>query len=606
MRRSRGLTLGTVLAIAALAVVLGFSLAAVGTYQIGLSASRHNHEVAKERAESAISQTIGVLAATPTFGRQGESVAQIDTAVNHTPAAGVVCFKPQQTLSQVLAGSPVLSWLGVGAAQQTVPCSLNNFDALQPMPSRAGWNGLMVPASSIQLLGCGYAGAEVVQVECIVDFPPFNYAVASSGPLEMESSQVASVKSVADVPNGPLLPGNVLSDNGSPAALTVGDGCLVKGDARACGEVVVAPQGTVAGEVLNQQQAVSLPTLNAADYDPMAHGPYLPLPDTLPDLTLDGWCRRQGDLTVTGDLKLDNCVLFATGNVTVQGAVTGTGAIVVEGNLKLAGGAQIANQNAVCVLCNGQVEVDGSGARNLFVGVIYCRNNFLAQHMTLVGSFLMNAPDPASTLRLVDSSVYWTAQTVGFSMPTEADFALRAAPALTIGSMVEQPGQPPAPTGKAPTFDLLKPTVNSVSALDDVFLLGVTTRNGQPLYRLYWHGIDPTTGQTRTPPFRIVPPDSPWATLGLHTLPTSAVGVLESTTVKGLMVKLNDDLKNVIKVSDVAAASAALRKAIERDIQTAQSQMVPMTSVSGNFWFDPNQYLSISDRMRIAYWHVLP
>jgi hypothetical protein len=66
-----------------------------------------------------------------------------------------------------------------------------------------------------------------------------------------------------------------------------------------------------------------------------------------PSPVLGGFARAQGSYTVQGDLKLDGALLLIEGDLNVSGRITGTGAVIVTGNISAGGASLTGDPNAL-------------------------------------------------------------------------------------------------------------------------------------------------------------------------------------------------------------------------------------------------------------------
>jgi hypothetical protein len=117
---------------------------------------------------------------------------------------------------------------------------------------------------------------------------------------------------------------------------------------------------------------------------------FLASSDTSP--TLEGYCRASMGYVVSGNLTLNSAVLYVDGDLTVNGAIMGTGAIFVTGRTTVNAAQQASDlsaDNVVALASLGDVTLTAqSRANNFFRGVIYTEGNFTASHISLMGSFV--------------------------------------------------------------------------------------------------------------------------------------------------------------------------------------------------------------------------
>ena len=82
---------------------------------------------------------------------------------------------------------------------------------------------------------------------------------------------------------------------------------------------------------------------NPQDWDPIGRPDVKEIPVFFNSIALDGYMRSDEPVAVSGDLRLDNALLYINGNLTVTGSVSGVGTIVVTGKLTV--GKEISLEN---------------------------------------------------------------------------------------------------------------------------------------------------------------------------------------------------------------------------------------------------------------------
>jgi hypothetical protein len=100
---------------------------------------------------------------------------------------------------------------------------------------------------------------------------------------------------------------------------------------------------------------------------------------------------RNGDLVIDGDIDLNGALIYATGNITINGTVTGEGGIISEKNVTISGHSALKADSKVAVIAGGDLTLTGTGAeRSMFSGLIYGQGAVRASNVTVVGGLVAN------------------------------------------------------------------------------------------------------------------------------------------------------------------------------------------------------------------------
>lgn len=380
----RGNSLASVLIVMGLVLTLAFVLAGAGMAHLNVAQHQESSQLAQEHAESVIALALQrILESDGHFGENG-SGAPLE-------------------LSLVEGATGRLSF----TALPGVPPSLNNFSS-----DTARQNGglRLVPAHSIHLVGVGTCRGVRRRVETLLFVPPFPYAIASEGPVVGERLLVGAVNEAPAEPRldpDQLLPGHILSNSAEPEAISLGTGTTVTGNVRAPGGIVTTPDVVVRGQLESGSAPGPVPRVRLQDYDPagredlqaLVGTPADPLVDPAP---LTGFFRADQSLTVSGDLELQNGVVYVDGDLDVRGAVHGTGLVVATGRVLVAAGAALDPSNHAVLLAGRGARLEGQGkASSAFQGVVYTEGPFQAERMSLVGAFVAG---PGGSLQLEDAA----------------------------------------------------------------------------------------------------------------------------------------------------------------------------------------------------------
>ncbi len=367
MLQKRGVGLGSTLLVTAIVAILGFALAAASVTHINLMSRADNSSAALALARNAIATTLGHLCT--------------DKAFKQT----ITVTGPDGSKAQLTFDDPSLG----------IPLSLNNLTG--PASTLAA-DGQVVPLQGAYLVARAKVRGVTRQVRALYNLPPFPYAAASDGPILSPGNLVVGALKEGQDPNEPpanLLPADLLTNDTGASALTLGPSTSIRGDLRSGGGVSLDPGTRVAGRVLTDQDRLAVPEMKAASYDPVTLGqPYADLDESYPETTFTGTLRRDGNVTVTGPLKLDRALVFVTGNLNLQGGVKGSGILVTLGNLTVTGQADIEPDSRVALLCGGKLDLQGSGpASSNIKGLVYAEGGVSAKQLKLRGALVArNAP----------------------------------------------------------------------------------------------------------------------------------------------------------------------------------------------------------------------
>lgn len=380
----QGLTSGTVLLMVLMLLTMAVALTR-GQMQIRMEMDAYqNRKDARMLAETAIGQTIQAIYQHPDYGQANPASATNTVYSQGLPAGawGLATFDPAT------------------AAARGCPVSTNNLGK----PAGPGYQQRLIPNDGIQVVGFGHCANQDQVVVATLMAPPFPFALTTSGPLQAKGGvQVAGLKALpaagASVPEEDLRQASLLCNASGDEAVLLGAGSHVRGEVRAVGAVVQEPGAKVDGGV-RQVEPYEPQALDLSQYDPKARD--LPLPaveleSTLnPSGTVAGVIlRREGSLTVSGDLKLRNSLVFVNGDLTVDGGVTGDGLIVCTGKVTFQGASQLESGTGVALLAGGDIRLSGSGAAgSSFKGLVYTDKSFAASQVTVMGALVSRGKDP--------------------------------------------------------------------------------------------------------------------------------------------------------------------------------------------------------------------
>lgn len=399
-KQIRGATLGTILLLTVVVVTLALALASMSVTHLHLSQRAANAEVARNMAESAISAGLERVLANDEFGALRTEPEVLVLKGADPAASGRLAFhKPT-------------------AEQWGLAYSTNNLDHES---SRAGAGGRVVPGSSLHLVGFGEYNGVKRSVEAIFHIPRFPYVVATSGRFATEGETLIasiddfeSLKNISHDDKDSFGPGDVVANSTAADALSLSADTLVTGDAKAAGQITLAPGAEILGQVSPNSSPETIPSFTVSDYDPDLTGKigiHYINQSTEQEANYEGWVRREGDLFVGQGLNLDNGVLYVNGDLNVAGGVTGTGAIFVNGDVTITGKSALVTDNVAAIISEGSITLTGPTQQNsVFRGLVYSNKGLSAENMTLVGTLLIGGEE--NDLKLKDSQVIYSPDSV--------------------------------------------------------------------------------------------------------------------------------------------------------------------------------------------------
>jgi len=396
-----GFVLATVLMVIFLAMIAAFVYVNASVFQMNTVQRVNNNEQAKNMAESVIAQTLERVMKKPAYGKKTDATYDetptVTSTSNGNAAIGLLAFNPS-------VASSVKNKITNG--RENIPWSYNN---LEVDASKSGC-GRTVPQFAIHLVGTGISNGVVRHVEAIIHVPPFPYAIASSGKFEAGSGLLlTAVKKAEDALNGAsaippekLVPSHLASNSKDEKAIKLGKNTKITGDVRSSGGIETDRDGgtDIQGKIICNADAINLPAIDVTSYDPEVQKMegFQNLPGTLETQKLEGASKREGNLTVNGDLTLDGGLVYVNGDLTIHGSVKGKGGLFVTGKTTIDRGAKLDTGNSAVLVSKGDVSLGGTGkSSSSFQGMIYTEGNFTAKNITLLGSYVANGSGSSAT-----------------------------------------------------------------------------------------------------------------------------------------------------------------------------------------------------------------
>ena len=425
----------TALMLGALALTLALTLAGMGFSHLTISNRLSNISQARTLAEAVVSKGIERLVSTE--GKAfGPDSSLHDLSVSFAGAPG---------------GTGTLTFDQADAASRGLPCCTNN---LKGDTSKEGFSGRLVPPHSVHFVGIGTHNGVTRMIESIVNFPSYQFALSSKGPISSEGNLIVAgaddpedlLPSVEDaLARGDLLPGHVASNSSDNGALTLKEGATkrikVTGDARAAGTIEThtnIPDGKIIdGDERPNAGTVDLPSIDIGDFDPTKLGEPQGLPDPSKwdePVSLDGLVRHNGDVVLNGKLNLPSnsrgSILWVNGDLTLNQGLQGVGAIFATGNviIRNAGQSNLNSDNVCAIVAGKKLTVEGEGANGAFFqGVVASGDDMTFSGVTVAGAAVvgvskLNGTDLSTSnpqLTLADANVINTPTTVDFDFQFE-------------------------------------------------------------------------------------------------------------------------------------------------------------------------------------------
>jgi hypothetical protein len=358
--------------IISIVLVVSMCMASLSCFQLNVALKVYSDAKARMAAESEINRALFLFVEDdPHFGKDGNPDTYPD---QYTGASAKIIFSPSGTQ----------------------PYSTYNYYNTK---DAVGWNGRKVPAESIHLIATGTSGASRRSIEMIVKKGIFPYALATSSKIQSVNAPlwtegVKDTKSLlADVKDRP---GNVNSNFSSGGnAIEAPKNCYVTGAVTAPGEIDIKQPSIVIGGIKPGSPSIELPFITTAALDPKDQVGVIDITSsTLSAITLDSLHRTTGKLTVYGDLKLDNGLLFTEDDLLVTGKVTGSGALISKGKITLQQTSDLAASNQLAIVADKDITI--AGQNSYLQGLVYTHGNFYGENFTLVGNLIAQSSDESA------------------------------------------------------------------------------------------------------------------------------------------------------------------------------------------------------------------
>ena len=401
----RGASLPTVIMVVAMMLTLGFTVVAIAFNHLTLSFKTSNQTQADHLAEAVLAKAIGEIVENPEFGLSGTAADKTVRIVRPS--------SPDEMFFKLPEGSEgVLTFDETYANDLKIPYSTNNRSE-GPI---SGVAGIPVPEESFHLVAIARVKNCTSKMNAIVTIPKFPYSVAAAGSIRSEGGLVvASVKPGVPydlrypIHEDDLRPGHLVSNSkiGDEAVFLTGEGNKIYGDLQSSSGVTLEANASVLGEVRTNAIDAVLPQLDVMDYDPESTGmDFEPVTSGAGTLSVEGYNKYVGDLTVDNGIELNGGVLYVDGNLLVSaGGVTGKGALVATGGIQIHGDGEAHTDNQAALIAEGNIILRGSSsAKAKFAGLIYTEGQLSAENMRLAGVFVAAGDD--SSVEFKNTEVY--------------------------------------------------------------------------------------------------------------------------------------------------------------------------------------------------------
>ena len=276
--------------------------------------------------------------------------------------------------------------------------SINNVKGDTPIVSDAG----TCPPGAMLLISTGHCNGYTRVCKALVAIPPYPYAIASSGPIRSQAGlTLGSVPAGYDPTQGldlsKLTAAEMMTqgqDDAGGAALVIKGKSTVVGKVRSAGSADVdLNQVEVRGEIVPHAKTDDVPVLdlNGLDFTSDPSTQTISQSSYANKETLSGLLQSGGNLKFNQGLDLNGATVRVRGNLEINGPLTGVGALLVDGNVTIHGGAQLSSDNQVAILSAGSVSITGTGQGASYVqGLVYAAgaDGIKLQDTTVVGTVL--------------------------------------------------------------------------------------------------------------------------------------------------------------------------------------------------------------------------
>ncbi|ODT74624.1 hypothetical protein ABS71_05445 [bacterium SCN 62-11] len=310
--------------------------------------------------------------------------------------------------------------------------SINNSKGDTPLPLEKP----ICPQGCVYVVSVGSCNGYLATVTALVASPPYPYSIASSGTIRSRDGMVMGAVPPGFDPASGVLDLKKLGkaemmtqgqDDGEGAALWLRGKNTIVGTARSRGSIeVTLDDEASAPEELEGVSEEVVPKIPLAELTKAGDIQTLPRAEFSELEKLSGQLQYSGEsLHFARGVQLNGATLRVKGNLVIDGPVTGIGALIVEGDVTLRGGAGLSADNQCAIVSTGSVSVKGSGQGSYFQGLIYAEGSrgISLSDCTVVGTVL-NAgevsPGVGAPMQVERATVAFQSQSVSQTVDLSA------------------------------------------------------------------------------------------------------------------------------------------------------------------------------------------
>jgi hypothetical protein len=396
--KSRGISLMSALLLITIVMIIATTMAGVFTMNINITNRVSNASIALSEAEAGIAEVLYQMTHKDNIEGDGnQKNPKIEWGLNGETIRATTTpgMQPDEAYHVVTFDTG-----------SSFPYSTNNTT----LTNDSGYDGRVVPDGMFHVISTGYCKGQYRTVECVIEKPPFPFGLATSGAIvSADPIRVVGTSTQAGYDSGETdRPGHILCN--SPEGVVIGgddnpdNTTNITGFVKSVGPIAIAEPAVVRGGIRSGADATTLTDIEIQDFNLDAEGAdgviTLLDSDYYEDQELDVMYKylSGGTLHYHGDVNLQRAMIWVNGNLTVDGAVTGEGLIVVTGKVEINDGALLNGTDKMALIAGGDVDIGkdtGSPEANFFSGLVYTEGNLDARNITIVGNAVVNSPDPA-------------------------------------------------------------------------------------------------------------------------------------------------------------------------------------------------------------------
>lgn len=392
-RGRAGFSLATVLVLVSVLAIIATAMVALFTTNLNFLQASNNGQVALDEAEAGLNQVLLNLAADPDYGTQGETL--------------------RRTLHPGFASQECYHEVSFATSQSPHSTNARNGDT-------TGYLGRPVASECVHVISTGFCRGQIRTLEAIIRQPPFNFALASAGPIvsanPLRVEGIDSRQAYVQGASKPL-PGHVASN--SSQGINISDlsglSSYISGQARASGAVNLDSNATVVQGIRANAANLPLPSISVTSFDPLGTAGLQRITTATSTLgSLAATKRCDQSTTFSNAVNFSNGLLYLAGDVTFDRGLTGSGAIIVDGDVTIRGaGTQLSGSDTVAILSSGKVKIEGdpnqtvtaSANANFINGLVYGAKGVDLSNITVAGIVLTQ--DPQSTTQLTNTNLMY-------------------------------------------------------------------------------------------------------------------------------------------------------------------------------------------------------